>query len=33
MKSQLQTSYVKLTAVIAVAAPLALVLGAGRYGG
>lgn len=33
MKTQLQTSYIKLTALVAVAAPLALVLGAGRYGG
>lgn len=27
MKTQLQTSYVKLTALVAVAAPLALVMG------
>jgi hypothetical protein len=33
MKTQLQTSYVKLTALVAVAAPLALVVGGARYGG
>ena len=33
MKTQLQTSYIKLTAVVAVAAPLALVLGGSRFNG
>ena len=31
MKTQLQTSYTQLTAIIAVTAPLALALGGGRY--
>ena len=30
MKTQLQTSYIKLTAILAVAAPLALALGGSR---
>jgi len=33
MKTQLQTSYVKLTALLVVTAPLALALGGARYGG
>jgi hypothetical protein len=32
MKTQLQTSYVKLTGLMAVAAPLAAIFGAGRWG-
>jgi hypothetical protein len=31
MKTQLQTSYIRLTAILAVAAPLALALGGSRY--